>query len=80
MDYTAAEILPQMQEIKPTRFKNRSRRKVSSIFCFAFCFLPGHVRCVPGSKAYLLASCISFCVQSKNIQCNTLLQRQGLRS
>ena len=80
MDYTAAKILAQVQETKPTRIKKRSRRKVSSIFCFAVCFLPGYVRCVPGSKTYLLAFCISFCVQSKSIQCNTLLQRQGLRS
>ena len=55
-----AKILAQMQETKPTRFKKGSRRKVSSIFCFAPCFLAGHVRCVPGSKTYLLASCIPF--------------------
>ena len=58
----------------------RSRRKVSSIFCFAVCFLPGYVRCVPDSKTYLRAFCIPFCVQSKSIQCNILLLRQGLRS
>ena len=55
MDCTAAKILAQMQETKPTRIKKRSCQKVSSIFCFAIGFLQCYGRCVPGEN---LPTCI----------------------
>ena len=57
MDYTAAKILAQMQETKPTRIKKRSCQKVSSIFCFAVGFLHVYGRCVPGEN---LPTCILY--------------------
>ena len=50
-----------MQKTKPTRIKKRSRRKVSSIFCFAVCFQHGYVRCtIPGEDlpTYFLYSLV----------------------
>ena len=67
MDYTAAKILVQIQKTKPTNFKKRSCQKVSSIFCFAVCFLHDYVRCLPGED---LPTCFLYifpCVQSKSI-------------